>query len=305
MKSKVWLALIALYIVWGSTYLGIKVAIETIPPFFHAAVRFLLSGLILIAWQRAAGAQWPTRHQWLHTAIIGNLLLLGGNGLLAWAEQAIPSGTAAIMIGSIPIFLVLAEAVRPGGTRPTLLVIIGLLIGFAGIFVLIGPSKLSGATATMNPLGLTALIAACILWAIGSSFSRGADLPKSSLMTTGAEMLTGSVGLLLVSTLAGELHGWSVANVSARSLFGLSYLITVGSLVGFGSYIWLLQNAPISLVATYAYVNPLVAVLLGSWLGHEQVEPQMWLAMSIIIGSVIFINSTRTKIVEAPAELKA
>ncbi|MFN8381300.1 MAG: EamA family transporter [Anaerolineales bacterium] len=291
MKSKVWLALLALYVVWGSTYLGIKVAIETIPPFFHAAVRFLISGIILVVWQYSAGHSLPTRKQWISAAIIGTLLLLGGNGLVSWAEQFIPSGIAALIIGSMPMFLVVAEALRPNGVKPTWRAIVGLLIGFVGIFILVGPAEISGSTTKLNPFGLLALLGACVTWASGSVYSKTADLPKSSLMNTGAQMLMGSVSLLIVSLLTGELHGWDITAVSMRSIYGLSYLILIGSLVGFASYGWLLQNAPISLVATYAYVNPIVAVFLGNWIGNEPLEPRIWIAAAIIIGSVIFINS--------------
>ena len=291
MKTKIWLALFALYIVWGSTYLGIKFAIETIPPFLHAAMRFFISGLILIIWQRAAGQDMPTRKQWMSTAIIGTLLLLGGNGLVSWAEQFIPSGIAALIISSVPMFLVIAEAMRPNGVKPTWQAIVGLLIGFVGIFILVGPSEISGSDMRLNPYGVTALLSACLFWTIGSTYSKTADLPKSSMMTTGAEMLMGSIGLLLISLLTGELKGWDPAQASMRSIYGLLYLIMIGSIIGFSSYIWLLQNAPISLVATYAYVNPIVAVLLGSWLGKEPLEPHIWLAAAIIIGSVMFINS--------------
>ena len=291
MKSKIWLALLALYIVWGSTYLGIKVAIETIPPFFHASIRFLISGMILVIWQRSAGHAMPTRKQWVSAAIIGTLLLLGGNGLVSWAEQFIPSGIAALIIGSMPMFLVVAEALRPNGVKPTWRAIIGLLIGFVGIFILVGPAEISGSSTKLNTFGVIALLGACVTWASGSVYSKTADLPKSSLMNTGAQMLMGSVSLLIVSLLTGELHGWDIAAVSSRSIYGLTYLILVGSLVGFASYGWLLQNAPISLVATYAYVNPIVAVFLGNWIGDEPLEPRIWIAAAIIIGSVIFINT--------------
>ncbi len=291
MKSKIWLALLALYIVWGSTYLGIKVAIETIPPFFHASVRFLISGIILVVWQRSAGHAMPTRNQWGSVAIIGTLLLLGGNGLVSWAEQFIPSGIAALIIGSMPMFLVVAEALRPNGVKPTWRAIIGLLIGFAGIFILVGPAEISGSSTKLNPLGVAALLGACVTWASGSIYSKTADLPKSSLMNTGSQMLMGSASLLIVSLLTGELNGWDITAVSSRSIYGLTYLILIGSLVGFASYGWLLQNAPISLVATYAYVNPIVAVFLGNWIGDEPLEPRIWIAAAIIIGSVIFINT--------------
>lgn len=296
MKSKIWFALIALYIVWGSTYLGIKIAIETIPPFFHASVRFLISGLILVIWQRTAGHPLPTRNQWVSTGIIGTLLLLGGNGLVSWAEQFIPSGIAALIIASVPMFLVIGEAIRPNGVKPNWQGIVGLLIGFVGIFILVGPSEISGSATRLNTFGVIALLSACLFWALGSIYSKTADLPKSSLMNTGAQMLMGSISLLIVSLFSGELPGWDVTAVSTRSMVGLSYLIFVGSLVGFASYGWLLQNAPISLVSTYAYVNPIVAVLLGVLFANEILEPRIWLATAIIIGAVIFINSTRPKV---------
>jgi drug/metabolite transporter (DMT)-like permease len=290
MKTKIWIALIALYIVWGSTYLGIKVAIETIPPFFHAGIRFLISGVILVIWQRSVGQAMPTRKQWISVAIIGNLLLLGGNGLVSWAEQFIPSGIAALIIGTVPIFLVIAEALRPGGVKPNWQAILGIIIGFAGIYVLVGPTKETSGMA-LNTFGVIALLTACLLWTLGSIYSKSADIPKSILMSTGAQMLMGSIGLFIVSGLTGELSGWDITAVSSRSIYGVLYLIFIGSLIGFVSYGWLLQNAPISLVATYAYVNPIVAVLLGFWFGNEPLEPRIWLATAIIIGSVIFINS--------------
>lgn len=302
MKTKIWIALIALYIVWGSTYLGIKVAIETIPPFFHAAVRFFISGVILLAWQRGVGSEMPTRKQWISTAIIGNLLLLGGNGLVSWAEQFIPSSIAALIIASVPLFLVILEALRPGGVKPNWQAIVGLIIGFVGIFILVGPAELSGSESKLDTFGVIALLAACLLWALGSTYSKSADLPKVSLVTTGAQMLMGSIGLLIVSLFTGELNGWNPAEVSSRSLIGLIYLITIGSIVGFGSYIWLLQNAPISLVATYAYVNPIVAVILGYFLGNEALEPRIWLATAIIIGAVMFINSKNKPQVKKEAQ---
>ena len=302
MKTKIWIALIALYIVWGSTYLGIKVAIETIPPFFHGAVRFLISGLIILAWQKAAGQELPTRSQWKSTFIIGNLLLVGGNGLVSWAEQFIPSGIAALIIASVPLSLVILEALRPGGVKPTWQAIVGLVIGFIGIFILAGPAEISGSATDLDTFGVVALLSATILWASGSIYSKNADLPKSSLMTTGAEMLMGSIGLLTVSVLTVELNGWNPADVSGRSLAGLAYLITIGSIIGFGSYIWLLANAPISLVATYAYVNPIVAVILGYLFGNEALEPRIYLATAIIIGAVIFINRRGKPQVQKEAE---
>jgi len=302
MKSKIWLPLITLYIVWGSTYFGIKVAIETIPPFFHGAIRFLVSGVIILIWQKAAGQAMPTRKQWVSAGIIGTLLLAGGNGLVSWAEQFIPSGIAALVIATVPLSLVIMEGLRPGGVKPTWQAIVGLVIGFIGIFILAGPAEISGSTTELNSFGVIALLSATVLWASGSIYSKSADLPKASLVSTGAQMLIGSLSLLIVSLLTGELNGWDPTAVSTRSLMGLVYLITIGSIVGFGSYTWLLQNAPISLVATYAYVNPIVAVILGYLFGNEVLEPRIWLAAAIIIGAVIFINSRGKTQVQKEAE---
>ena len=292
MKTKIWVALIALYIVWGSTYLAIRYAVETIPPFMSAGLRFLISGAVLIGWRHLAGDSMPTKRQWISSAIVGAALLLGGNGLVSWAEQRVPSGIAALMVSTSPMWLVLFESFRPGGVKPSWRAITGLLIGFGGVFLLIGPAEFSGRSATpFDTLGTVALIAASLIWSLGSIYSKHADMPKSSLMATGAEMLTGALALFVVSAGSGELNGFHFASVSMRSWMGLAYLITIGSLIGFVSYGWLLQNSPISLVSTYAYVNPVVAVFLGSWLASESLTPRILLAAGIIIGSVVFINS--------------
>lgn len=292
MKTKIWIALLALYIVWGSTYLAILFAVDTIPPFLQAGLRFLISGLILVIWRRAAGDEMPSLKQWKSIAIVGTLLLLGGNGLVSFAEQRIASGVAALIIGTVPLWLVLIEALRPGGVRPSWRAIIGLIVGFGGIYLLIGPSELTGEF-QFDVLGTLVLLTAALLWSIGSIYSRSAELPKSALMTTGAEMLAGSIPIFIVSILFGEWSSFSFAQVSVQSWLALLYLITFGSMVGFVAYIWLLQNAPVSLVATYAYVNPLVAVLLGSWFAQESLTARTLVAAGIIIGSVVFINSAR------------
>jgi drug/metabolite transporter (DMT)-like permease len=293
MKTKIWLALLALYIVWGSTYLAIRFAVETLPPFLSAGMRFMVSGAVLLAWRKTAGDAMPTKRQWLSTAIVGIFLLLGGNGLVSFAEQYVTSGIAALIIGSVPMWLVLIEALRPGGVKPNWQAIVGLLIGFAGIFLLVGPADLIGGGHTLNPLGVGALITAAFLWSVGSIYSRRADMPKSSLTATGAEMLTGSAALFIVSGIVGEWNGFQFSQVSLSSWLGLAYLISLGSLVGFVSYGWLLQNAPISLVATYAYVNPLVAVFLGAWLADELLNTRILIAALVIIGSVVLINRSK------------
>ncbi len=293
MKTKTWVALLALYIVWGSTYLAIRFAVETIPPFLHASIRFLISGAILFIWRRAAGDAVPTTSNWKSTAIVGTLLLLGGNGLVSLAEKNIPSGIAALVISTSPFWLVLFESMRAGGTKPNWQSILGLVIGFSGVFLLIGPAEITGSRQDLNTASVIMLLIAPFLWSLGSIYARGADMPKSTLMSTGMQMLTGSVSLFIVSVLTGELSGFSFGEVSTLSWWGLLYLITFGSLVGFVSYGWLLHNAPVSLTSTYAYVNPVVAVFLGWLLANEDLNARIGIASAIIIGSVIFINLTR------------
>ena len=293
MKTKLWTALLALYIVWGSTYLAIRFAVDTIPPFFHASLRFLISGAILYIWRRAAGDGKPTLGNWKSTAIVGTFLLLGGNGLVGLAEKSVPSGIAALLITTSPFWLVLFESLRAGGNRPNLLSIVGLLIGFSGVFLLIGPTEFAGAQHQFDSFGVTLLLIAPVLWSLGSIYARGADMPKSTLMSTGMQMLAGSVSLFIVSVVTGELNGFSLGQVSMDSWWALIYLITFGSLVGFVAYGWLLQNAPVSLFSTYAYVNPVVAVLLGSIFADEVLNARIAVASAIIIGSVVFINYAR------------
>ncbi|MGZ0079431.1 EamA family transporter [Methylomonas sp. YC3] len=292
MKAKVWAALLAVYLVWGSTYLMIRFVVETLPPFLSGGLRFVVSGFILLVWRRLVGDALPTLRQWRSAAIVGILLLLGGNGLVCWAEQTVPSGVAALIIGAVPMFLVMADALRPNGTRPTLRVLVGLVIGFMGIYLLVGPTAFSDGIPVNLP-GVAALLLASLLWALGSIYSKTADLPKTALMTTGAEMLTGGFALLLVSALSEQWGVFNLAQVSVNSWLALAYLIVFGSMIGFASYAWLLQNAPIPLVATYAYVNPLVAVFLGNWFANEPLTPRVLSASVIIIGAIVFMNSAR------------
>jgi drug/metabolite transporter (DMT)-like permease len=292
MKTKTWVAMIALYIVWGSTYLAIRFAVETIPPFMMAGMRFLISGIILFVWRRAAGDPMPTKQQWISTAIVGVALLLGGNGLVSWAERRVPSGIAALMVSTIPLWMVVFEAFRPGGAKPGWRGIVGLLIGFVGVFLLIGPNEFGGNASTQfDVFGTIALLCAALIWSLGSIYSKHAEMPKSSLMGTAAEMLVGALALFIVSAGTGEFGAIHFGSVTMRSWLGLAYLIAFGSLIGFVSYGWLLQNAPISLVSTYAYVNPVIAVLLGNLLASESLTTRIVIAAVVIIGSVVFINS--------------
>lgn len=294
-KTLIWIALLAIYLIWGSTYLAIRYVVETIPPFLGAGLRFISAGAALYAWRITKGDPIPTRKQWRDAGIIGLLLLLGGNGLVSWAEQFVPSGIAALLISTVPIWMVVIESLRPGGEKPTVRAIVGLVLGFGGIVLMIGPGELSQQIGQLHPLGLIALPVAALLWSLGSVYSKSADLPSSSLMTTSVEMLIGSIGLFLVSTLRGEWGLFELGAVQSSSWIGLIYLAIVGSLGGFVAYAYLLKNAPISLVSTYAYVNPVIAIFLGAAIAHESLDGRTILAAAVILGAVILITTARSK----------
>ncbi len=273
------------YVVWGSTYLAIRFAVETIPPFLMAGVRFLIAGALLYAWVRARGVAGPSRREWRSAAIIGLLLLVGGNGGVVWAQQWVASGLAALLVATVPLWMILIDAVRPGGRRSGRWAIVGVLTGFFGVTLLIGPAESAGNAGRMEPIGAIVLILASLFWSIGSLYARGAALPSSALLGTSMEMLAGGAGLLLLGTLSGEWGRLDPAGIAARSLWSLSYLITFGSWVGLAAYVWLLRVAPTPLVSTYAYVNPLVAILLGHFLAAEPLTPRILVATAIIVGS--------------------
>ncbi|HEX9090245.1 MAG TPA: EamA family transporter [Anaerolineales bacterium] len=294
MKARAWAALVAVYIVWGSTYLAIRFAVETIPPFMSAGIRFLVAGGILYIWRSLSGDPRPKRVEWRSASIIGLLMLLGGNGVLAWAEQRIPSGIASLLIGTTPLWMALIDALRPKGTRASRLTWLGMLVGLFGIALLANPWQTHTASPALDPLGIGVLLLAALSWSIGSLYSRKAALPNSPLMGTGMEMLAGSLGLFVFSGIIGEWHQFALASVSLRSLAGLAYLIVFGSGIGFVAYTWLLRNAPTPLVSTYAYVNPVVAIILGSLIAHEPFESMEIIAAIIIISGVVLITTARS-----------
>ena len=226
-----------------------------------------------------------------------------GYSIKSGTSMAAPhvSGIAALMITTSPFWLVLFEALRAGGTKPTWQAILGLILGFVGVFILVGPAEITGVEGGFDTFGIILLLLAPLFWSMGSIYARGADMPRSTLLSTGMQMLTGAVALFLVSLIKGELYGFSLGLVSTRSWLALAYLITFGSLIGFVSYGWLLHNAPVSLLSTYAYVNPVVAVLLGNWLADEPLNGRVLVAAAIIIGSVVLINSARQAKVKTPA----
>jgi drug/metabolite transporter (DMT)-like permease len=302
----IWAAMLSVYIIWGSTYLAIRLAIDTMPPFLMASARFLIAGAVLYGWRRLAGDEQPKRLEWRSAAVVGLLLLLGGNGGVVWAEQIVPTGITALMVGSAPLWMVLLDALNPKKStsyrRPGWVTLSGVAMGFLGIFLLVGPEQLTGIGGGVNPLGAGVLTLAAFLWGLGSVYSRDAALPASPLLGTGMEMLVGGAGLLVLGSLTGEWNRLDLLSISWASLLSLAYLIIFGSLVGFASYTWLLRVAPTALVSTYAYVNPLVAIFLGSLFVQEPITLRVIISAGVILSGVALItltqpvNSKKTKV---------
>ncbi len=292
-RAQIIAAFASIYTIWGSTYLAIRYAVETTPPFFMGGVRFLISGALLYIWARFRGAPKPTRLYWRNAIIAGGFLLLGGNGAVVWAEQFVPSGLTALLVSILPFWLVIIEWVRPPRNRPSVAVLLGLVLGFLGIIVLVGRGNVGG-EGDVRPLGALVLILGSLSWAIGSFWSRDASLPDSGLLTTGMEMLGGGTLLLIVGMLSGELSHFDVHHVSRASTIGLLYLITFGSLLGFTSYIWLLDKVSAAHLGTYAYVNPIVAVLLGWAIAGEALSLRAAVAAAIVICAVALITTARS-----------
>jgi drug/metabolite transporter (DMT)-like permease len=318
MKIRIWLAMIVVYITWGSTYLAIRYAVETMPPFLMAAVRFLVSGLILYLWRRLAGDPAPSRLHWRSAAVIAAFLLVGGNGGVTWAEQRVVSGIAALVVGSSPLWMVLIDTFIPlsslrGGSQGASfrqgatgwMTYAGVLLGFFGIILLIGPFEIMGRTQILDLFGVGVLLLAAVSWAAGSLYSRGARLPESPLLGSAMEMLVGGTFLLILGSVLGEWSSLHLAAIQPASLLGLAYLILCGSLMGYVAYTWLLRNAPTPLVSTYAYVNPLIAILVGNLIASEPLTPRLLLAAAVIVGAVALINLTRNAPKPVPDELPA
>lgn len=291
-RGQIAAAFASIYIIWGSTYLAILYAVETIPPFLMAGARFLVSGGLLYVWARYRGAPKPTKLHWRNAVIAGGFLLLGGNGAVVWAEQYVPSGLTALLVSILPFWLVIIEWVRPPRERPKSAVLVGLVLGFIGIIVLVGPGNVGG-QGDVRPIGAVVLILGSLSWAIGSFWSRDAQLPESGLLTTGMEMLGGGVLLIVVGLLTGELSGFDIHHVSRASAIGLAYLITFGSLLGFTSYIWLLDKVSPARLGTYAYVNPIVAVVLGWAIAGEKLSVRTGIAAAIVICAVALITTAK------------
>jgi drug/metabolite transporter (DMT)-like permease len=304
----IWAGLFTLYFVWGSTYIGIRLSVETIPPFLMAGVRFLVAGCILIAWEIVAARRLrddptvaeadrphlPTRREWRDSAIVGGALLFGGMGLVALGETTVPAGIAAIFIATMPLWVAVLGRVFFDERLPTA-VLVGIVIGLVGVVILVAPLGRADGLA-FDPLGIFVLLLSPLFWGAGAVYSsHRAKLPRRPLTATGLQMLCGG-GLLLVGAVAvGELRTFDVTSVSSRSWLGLLYLITIGSLVGFTTFVWLLRVAPLPRVATYAYVNPVVAFVLAALLLGETIEPRSVVAGAVIIFAVALIVTARSR----------
>lgn len=285
------LAFITVYIFWGSTYLGIRYGVETIPPLLMSGTRHFAAGVFLYIVSRARGAEKPTPRQWMSAALVGFMLLLCSNGTLAITEKVLPSSIAALLVATVSLWMVIIEWLRPGGVRPTLRIISGLVFGFLGVIFLVSPRVpfLQASPERVNPIAATALIFASLIWAAGSVTSRHVDLPRSALLSASMYALTGGAMLWIAAAVTGEASHLHFVEISARSWLGMLYLAVFGSVVGLTAYTYLLKHAAPSRVATYAYVNPLVAVFLGWAIAGEKITAQVLVSTLVIIFSVMLV----------------
>ncbi len=288
------LAFTAIYLIWGSTYLAIRVAVGAMPPFLMASVRFLIAGTLLLTFLKLRGAAWPTAQQWRANVIIGTFLLLGGNGSVVWAEQYVPSGITALLIGVSPLFIVLTEWAWPGGSRPGAVTFGALLLGFAGVTWLAAPWQ----TASHGGLhlgGVAAILLGCVSWGVGSIYSRHAKHGADSFVASALQMLGGGAALLLAAIPHGDFAALDTAAITPRAWGAFAYLVAVGSLVGFSTFVWLMKHSTPARVATYAYVNPIVAVFLGWILLDEPITPRTLVASAIIVAAVAIITTEKSR----------
>jgi drug/metabolite transporter (DMT)-like permease len=296
-------AFAAIYILWGSSYLAIKYVIETLPPFISAGARYLLAGATLfIVGRFSKGYEKPILAQWRSSAVVGTLLFLGGVGGVVVAERHITSGLAALLVATEPFWVVLLSWLWLKGERPDWRVALGLLIGFVGVYLLIGGAAVQAGSNTNQLFGMILVIAAGLCWATGSIYGVRAPASKSPILASGMQMLAGGSAMLLVGTLMGEWTGFEIGGVSRNSWFAVVYLLVFGSLIGFTAYSWLLKNARPAMVATYAYVNPVVAMILGWAIAGESFTGRTLLGAGVIVSSVVMITSQNS---EATAEEKA
>jgi drug/metabolite transporter (DMT)-like permease len=295
-------AFAAVYIIWGSTYLAIRYAVGTIPPFLMAGSRFLCAGAILYIWARLKGAERPGPMHWRSTGIVGALLLLCGNGGVVWAEQRVPSALTALLIGTVPLWMTLLDWVAFNRIRPTRSTLIGVVLGFAGIALLIDPTNLRQSA---DLIGELTIVAAAVAWAAGSLYARRATFPDSPLLATAMEMLAGGALQIVAGTLLGEWSRLDISAISTESVIALLYLIIFGALIAFTAYVWLLRVTTPAYVATYAYVNPVVAVVLGWAIAGEEITVRTMAAAGIIVVAVVIITSFRPRAIARKSSLSS
>jgi drug/metabolite transporter (DMT)-like permease len=282
------IAFAAVYIVWGSTYFAIRVGIESFPPFILAGLRHLCAGLVLYPVFRTKTGIRPTARHWRSAVVTGFLLLCVGNGAVSWAEQTVPSGVAALLVATVSLWLVILDWLRPGGVQPVFRVVVGLVLGFAGLVLLMGPVRLGGAE-HVDSGGAGILVIASLAWACGSLYSKHGGGPGSPMLSVAMQCLAGGAILLLVGLFTGEFHALNLAAVSVRSWLALGYLIVFGSGIGFSAYIYILQQSTATRVGTYAFVNPMVALFLGWLLAGETVSLRTAIAAGVIVTAVILV----------------
>jgi drug/metabolite transporter (DMT)-like permease len=288
------LAFAIIYFVWGSTFLAIRFGVSEVPPFLFAAMRFLAAGLILYLWSTVRGEPQPSRQQWTSVSLLAVFIFVFDYGLLFWAEQRVPSGVAAVMLALIPAFTALSEIVLLGTQRLTLRLALALGIGLAGVAVLMSRSLNLGG-APIDRLGAGALIFAAASWSVASALARKLPLPPSKVMTSGTQMLLGGAFLAVTAALLGEMRGFDPSAVSSRAWLSLLYLVVPGSVIGFTAYVWLLHRESPTKVGTYAYVNPVVAVLLGYFFAGERLDLRTMLGTACVLVSVLLITTMRAK----------
>ncbi len=293
LRWRIVLAFAAVYLIWGSTYLAIRFAIETIPPYVMGGVRFLTAGGVLYAVLRWRGVRAPSRRQWRAALIVGGLLLWGGNGGVMLAEQVVPSSLAALIIAMVPLWMVLLNWWWGDHARPTAGTLLGVGLGLVGIALIAAPGQ-TAAEGAVNPVGLLILILASLSWSIGSLYSRQASLPANALLATALEMLAGGALVLIAGLLLGQGAQVRFDYISWLSLAALGYLVIFGSLIGFTAYVWLLKVSTPARVSTYAFVNPVVAVFLGWMLAGEELSLRVLIAAAVIILAVMLITLTQT-----------
>jgi drug/metabolite transporter (DMT)-like permease len=289
---KILLAFAIIYFVWGSTYLAIRVGVREMPPFLMAGLRFTVAGLALYGWMRLAGVPSPSWPEWRGATVLGALMFLLDYACLFWAEQRIPSGVSAVILAAIPVCITLLEIIFLRTQRLTVRLSLGLLVGIVGVAVLMDRSSSLG-EAPLDRRGAIALLVACCGWSIGTIVSRRLVLPESKPMSAGAQMLSGGVQLLILAAVSGEFADFRVQDVSRIAWFSLIYLIIAGSVVGYTAYVWLLHYEAPTKVGTYAYVNPVVAVIIGAGLGGEIIGRRTMLGTALILVSVVAITTMR------------